>query len=624
MKRRKLAMTALSLVMAFVLIFTPTTAFAAQQNLAQQIPSNIIFTPEDLEEIADIFGEIVALIFGVTPRTATLNPEARDIALEDFDYLVDIIMQTAPTINILSRRIGMGAEDFFGFWRQMIYNEIPLPSLTGMFVDERWEDAPEDSLYMAADYLFSLLLLLQFDVGGLGHFGPVPLSILEDMFFGAAHAVHLGLDIDQDAVDYLITEYGMTMEEIEDIIRPSQRFTQINYNTFNTPSVLWFYGIDPTEFDFTLELDEVIGTMDPYNIVTEIIEPGRIAYFSIASFINNIVLDSETLFPFYEQIQDYEHLIIDIRGNGGGWPDSFTSNVVSMFINENISFTYPEFFVANPLSADFFEYPLSMAGGFLYGIFPAGEFVQSQNMTQFDQDDLELLDYAILWHIEYAPAVDNIPFDGEIWLLVDGGSASASEMAARLSIATGFATVVGEPTAGVTGVIPKHVALPSTGVLFRIDLGYTVDQYGRSFEEFGVIPQIANMPEMDALETVLMLIDSARAVLNIDVALDGIYTRGAGVIVDDRTFVSIAALEGIFANLQIDVQNWHVGIRYNGTFMTIAVDAIYADVNGNLMIIPVPAQIINGEIFLPIRFIAENLGYDVDFDNGVVILTSNQ
>jgi len=180
-----------------------------------------------------------------------------------------------------------------------------------------------------------------------------------------------------------------------------------------------------------------------------------------------------------------------------------------MLIDDIIYFTYPEFFVANERTAGLLQNPMSLASANLYGIFPAAEFVQSQGMAQFNRDDLALLDYAIVWSAAYFPSEYAIPFGGEIWLLVDEFSASASVMAAQLAVNTGFATVVGEPTSRVTGVIYTHFPLPNTGILFRLDLGYTTDQYGRSIEEFGVIPQIANQPGMDALETVLAIIASA-------------------------------------------------------------------------------------------------------------------
>ena len=178
-----------------------------------------------------------------------------------------------------------------------------------------------------------------------------------------------------------------------------------------------------------------------------------------------------------------------------------------MLIGEPIYFMYPEFFVANERTAGLFENPLSLAMANLYGIFPASEFVQSQNMHYFNQDDLAILDYVAVWRAGYSPSDDSIPFGGEIWLLVDERSASASVAAAMISTNTGFATVVGAPTSRITGVVYTHVAMPNTGVIFRLDLGYTTDQYGRSIEEFGVIPQIVNFPGMDALETVLAVIN---------------------------------------------------------------------------------------------------------------------
>jgi hypothetical protein len=179
-----------------------------------------------------------------------------------------------------------------------------------------------------------------------------------------------------------------------------------------------------------------------------------------------------------------------------------------MLLSEEISFTFPEFFVASERTTALFGDPSSMVFANLYGIFPAAEFVESQNMTEFNPDDLALLDYAIVWEARYAPAPNAIPFNGEIWLLVDGLSASASVMAAKIAVNTGFATVVGEPTSVITGVAHTFAALPNTGILFRIDLGYTTDQYGRSIEEFGIIPQIPNAPGMDALETVLSIINA--------------------------------------------------------------------------------------------------------------------
>jgi len=494
MRKKKWAV--IVMVLVFVLALAPTATFATPAfNMDAQ-----------LEELSIVFEAFAA---EENVRMVALTPEARDIALADFDYLVDVIMQVAPSINVLQRRTGFCAEDFFSIWRQVIYDNIPVPSKTAMMIDDRWVYESDDARYRAADYLFSLLGQLMFQLDGLGHFSPQPSFMAEFEFFASAITVHTGAPYLDEETVYLLQEMGFSQEDIDDtneFLSSVFRFHQLRYEIFNTPSVLWFYDIDPAAFYFGPTAVEDIGMMDPYNITTVIIEPGRIAYIQIASFMNNIEMDNAVLFPFYAQIQDYEHLIIDLRGNGGGQAHHFPVNVANMLIGEPVQLFSPEFFRASQLTAGFYENPSNMVFGVLDGRYPVAEFVQSQNLTQFNQDDLELLDYVLVWRTEYDPTEESISFDGKIWLLVDGESASASENAAKFSIGTGFATVVGEPTAGVTGVLYTFAALPATGILFRIDLGYTTDQYGRSFEEFGVIPQIPNAPDMDALETVLAII----------------------------------------------------------------------------------------------------------------------
>lgn len=530
MKKAKQATTAI--VLALVLALAPTVAFAApQQTSLMQLQQEEQY-PDIMDLIYQLFGDL---------RQVTLTPEAMEIVLSDFDYLVSKILEVAPTQNIIYRRMGISAEEFFDIGRQMLYSNEPLPSLLSTFVPERWADAQSDTLYLAADYLYTFLILLSIELGGLGHMTVQEEFMVEQLSFALAYTMYAG-ETELTAEDwYEIEAYGFCPEAIQRMFDASFEFARLQYEIFNTPSVLWFYDIDPSEFDFDIDISEVLGTMDEDNITTQILEPGRIAYLRIASFINNMALDSETLFPFYMQIQDYEHLIIDIRGNGGGWANSFPTNVISMLIGERISYTYYEFFMASDLTADFFINPSSMGGGFLYDIVPISQFLQTRNMPQFNPSDLALLDYAIIWSVEHFPAEHNIPFEGKIWLLVDGGSASASELAANASIGTGFATVVGEPTAGITGVVYTFAALPNTGILFRIDLGYTVDRYGRSIEEFGVIPQVLNSLGVDALETVLALIEGNEQPLT-PVASPTIFDHFAAIpriFIDGVEFVSI-------------------------------------------------------------------------------------
>jgi len=496
---------ALSMALALVLVVGILAPIQAQATEPGPQP----LSTEEIEAITDLF-QGVADALGVT--TITLTPEARAYALSDFEYLASKIMEVAPTQNIVARRgVFYNLASHLVLFHQIIYSNIPVPSITFMDMGERWLLEPENDLHIAADYLFTLLAFLAGDLGGLGHMSPQPPHIVWHYFFAAAHTLH-GIAQQLYGTGYTLADAPVRDDDLsgeENAVLALIRQQQLYYSIFNNPSLLWFYDINPADFDLDSDLLGALGSMNPDNITTAILEPGRVAYFHIESFLNNIPLDSETLFPFFSQIQDYEHLIIDLRGNGGGMVASFPTNVISMLIDETVNFSYAEFFIASDLTTEFFVNPASSTNAMLYGIFPAYEYVRANNLHQFNQDDLALLDYAIVWEIEISPADDNIPFSGEIWLLVDGSSASASEMAAKISINTGFATVVGEPTAGVTFTVHTFAVLPNTGIAFRIDLGYTVDSYGRSIEEFGVIPQILNTEGMDALENVLEIIGFA-------------------------------------------------------------------------------------------------------------------
>ena len=462
MKKRTLA-----LILALILAFTPIIVLAAP---GRQLA--------DAQE-AGAFDHL---------RLIELTMVSRDIVLEDFDYLVGQILAVAPTQNIIYRRFGITAVSYFDIYRNIIYNMTPLPSFLSTLTPTRWATAPEGTLYTAADYMFTILFAITSELGGLGHLTVQHEFLVEQTFFALAHAVY--------------SHRGQTLSPV---MEADLRFAELQLEVFNQPPVLWFYDINPDEFSFDTDILEVLGMRDYANVTTDILADG-VAYIHIASFLNNMLIDMDVLFPFYEEIQDFDHLIIDLRGNAGGWVAYFPSLVASMLLTENVTFTHYEMFIDHPSTAQYFENPISMVDGELYGTFPVAEFVASRGMTRFNQSDLALLDYVMVWEIETHYDPDGTPFGGQIWMLVDGESMSASEMAASFAISTDFATVVGEPTGGVTGVIYTYVAAPNTGIIFRIDLGYTVDRYGRSIEEFGIVPQITNAPGMDALETVLALI----------------------------------------------------------------------------------------------------------------------
>ena len=397
---------------------------------------------QDIEESVNyIVGDYQSEAMMLVPTA-----QARDIALYDFDYLVDRIMQTVPIKNIFYRRFDVSMEDFFATWRQVIYDKTPIKSLTEELIGERWADVPEDDQYLAAEYLMAILHLMATEVEMIGHFAPLSVPAFYPFSIMSLELMKMGQILTQEMIDLWIEHLGYDVAKIQiRAIEAISDFGRSHYEIFSIPQTTWFYGATP--WDFVSEADAVTDPIfnNPNNVTTEIIEQGRIAYLRIGNFMNNMALDAAVLFPFYEEIQNYEHLIIDLRGNGGGDARSFAANVLTMLIDKDITFQRLEFFVANDLTSRYFKNPAALSEFSVWSdILSIDEFMQNHNMPNFNPEDLKLLDYAIIWDVFYTPAVNNTPFGGEIWLLIDGGSASAAELAAISSIYSGFATVVGE------------------------------------------------------------------------------------------------------------------------------------------------------------------------------------
>jgi len=458
------------------------------ETLDEDEESDYETSDDALEERAELGPNGFPLIY--------LTEEARDIVLEDFDYLTELMLENAPQQGIFLRRFDISLEDALMILRNEIYTMQPVESVHFFLMGE---DMPNDELstearYLAAEYLASLLMWFQIEIESLGHFGPQMLDTYWEMLEANSAMLHQAEVIDGRVV--LDGEEGGDVRSLEHLV-----------DVLSSEATLWFFDVELDDVDLYRDMED-IGFREENNVITDIIEDDQVAYVRINSFMNNGAFDSEVLFPFFEEVQEFEHLIIDLRGNGGGWPIYFQYYIAAMLIDEPIDANFNELLTEGDIARRLAEYSLlgSVRGVATDDIILAYDFVNDGDFPYFNEDDLDILQYVIQWHLEIEPREENIPFAGDIWLLVDESSASASELAAMIAMDSDFATVVGEPTAGVTAVKAMFISLPNTGILFRVDTGYLIDESGRSLEEFGVTPEIVIDPGSDALDVVLDLI----------------------------------------------------------------------------------------------------------------------
>lgn len=88
-----------------------------------------------------------------------------------------------------------------------------------------------------------------------------------------------------------------------------------------------------------------------------------------------------------------------------------------------------------------------------------------------------------------------------------------------------------------------------------------------------------------------------------------------------RVLVPLRAIfEALDAKVNYDDPTKVITSKKDGRVITLTVNKKEAFVNDNLVLLDVPAQIVNSSTFVPVRFIAESLGAKVDWENNTVFV----
>ena len=273
------------------------------------------------------------------------------------------------------------------------------------------------------------------------------------------------------------------------------------------------------DYEQVIQLDALLFERGREDIeITQVLEEGQIAYLAIPHFAMTSRVSrtyQEEIFSFYEDIRDYEHLIVDLRGNPGGVTDLFYQlivrpNIDRPFRADGYAFLRNGVYLQPYLIQPFFGFRGSRILSIDTALIPVYEMLESFDLPHLNMNDMERMDYGFRIHTNIIPDAlsrfDYEPaFSGKIWVLTDHRMSSASQIAAWFAKESGFATLVGDTTGGVFGGPRIEVALPNTDFTITFDIYYVTDSYGRPLEA-GTIPHHFNRPNMDALETVLILI----------------------------------------------------------------------------------------------------------------------
>lgn len=244
----------------------------------------------------------------------------------------------------------------------------------------------------------------------------------------------------------------------------------------------------------------------PINASFNIIQDYKIAYIGFPIMLVASDSDRENFNNFYNQISNFEHLIVDIRGNPGGWPHSFHELITSPHIDYPIYQTDLSFYKGGAANLQYLDFVLSnLEERLAVYLFNNDEYLITSNLEIFDYYHIGVF-YAI-----YPSNQNEVQsnFNGQIWLLIDENSLSGAEHIASFYKQKNLAIIVGSRGGGHymdPHLLRNFVTLPNTGIIFGFDIGYPIcPATGRSLEK-GTPPHFYNFEDMDALETTLELI----------------------------------------------------------------------------------------------------------------------
>ena len=233
-----------------------------------------------------------------------------------------------------------------------------------------------------------------------------------------------------------------------------------------------------------VRFDVVVGSAGiPYTypstpVNTTIFEEERIGYLYVGSFVGDRVNQYyDEVMTFYLAIEAYDYLIIDIRGNTGGFYSVWIDGIVEPLIHTEILHTQHFAYRTDDYVTQFQSYMLSD--------------IVSKDL--FDYLPPEVLGDEFRIHknwMTYRPEGD-IEFTGEIVLLTDQIVYSAAEGFANFCREYDFAKIYGT-TSGGDGIIisPIYFVLPNSKLVITSASSIGLDAMGRANEEVRTQPDI--------------------------------------------------------------------------------------------------------------------------------------
>lgn len=399
------------------------------------------------------------------------------------------------------------AEDFHNFW-DILRNAYPMLP----YLERKGAQADE----VEAEYAERLNeLALSDDPQSSINFYAEQIRRLEGAEGMVGHLSVVGLSNDLLNSDYQTYCYMKEQQQ-------SDPWQQMMSSFFENPAVLQFYQLKKEARE---DESKPPSMKIPNNLSFMSNAAENWAYVAIHSFLNDRNDDEAPLRDFFVSSEKLgiRNMIVDLRGNLGGYNDYWLNNIVAPNIRQPLQIENIGLYQENYRTRPFMAYYAStsfeedMAAMLEAGPLPSLIFNWNRRERKLPplpalvESDVSGLDKAFQETIRVDKTEEQPLFTGQFWLLCDRDSYSASEYFLSFAKRTGFARIVGEESGGDGScVVTIYSLLPNSGLLLRYNVLYGLNPDGSCSEEHATAPDVPVTPGEDALSRCLELIKEAQ------------------------------------------------------------------------------------------------------------------
>ena len=446
----------------------------------------------------------------------SINPEDLGVEewLEDFQALYDFVEGNYPFLDVKNRTHGYNWLDLKSSYEERIANvqnnqeflEIIMAALNALQNRHTWVIHPTEVEAMARMDIdnFRLNEIFTEEVADVA---PYWRPLYEYVYNNINNRKFNALIV-YDRGEYVVREYNSSWRTkygddttvthvngvpIDDAIKTLSELSYIDCDFVRNKNYVW--NIKPNDFGnnaiFTIEnstgyVDNVTFDVDlgwagtPYEYPATLFSTNKyenesIGYMYVGSFGDGIDVYYDQVLNFYQDIEDYDHLIIDIRGNIGGFYTKWIEGIVRPLLHETT--VHNQYFAYRTS-----DYASQTHSYMLPTIVPKEEF--SYLPPEVLTDDFRIHKN---W-MTYEP-LGELNFTGEIVVLMDNMVYSAAEGFVNFCKEYNFAKLYGT-TSGGDGIMirPLNFVLPNSKLVINSASAIGLDATGHANEEVRTQP----------------------------------------------------------------------------------------------------------------------------------------